>query len=119
MPRQKWWRPIRSCHVLSCLATALVAMAAAQPVPTPAPSGRNGIGTVSLHLVDASRGNPFSADGTKRELMLRFWYPSAATTGCRPAEYASARVWTYLSQISGFPLPRVTTHSCWNAAVAG
>jgi dienelactone hydrolase len=50
--------------------------------------------------------------------MVRFWYPSAPNANCRLSEYASPKVWAYLSQLSGFPLPNVTTHSCLNAIIA-
>lgn len=99
---------------LLCLAS----LGAAQTVSTPEPTGKSGVGTRWLPWVDSSRENLFSSDGTNRELMVRLWYPSAAAAECRPAEYSSARVWMYVSQVSGLPLPRVTTHSCLNTPVA-
>jgi pimeloyl-ACP methyl ester carboxylesterase len=103
--------------VVALLGTALALPGFGQSFSTPAPSGPNRVGTALLHLQDTSRSNPFAADGSKRVLVVRFWYPSAANADCQLAEYASPKVWAYVSQVSGFPLPRVTTHSCLNAPV--
>ncbi|HEX4061625.1 MAG TPA: lipase [Streptosporangiaceae bacterium] len=64
------------------------ALASAGPVPQahvvlPAPSGRYGVGTVSLELTDHSRANPWTASPRYRELMVSIWYP-AADTRCYP-----------------------------------
>ncbi len=42
----------------------------------PEPTGRHPIGTVSLHLVDRSRPDPWVADQPYRELMVSVWYPA-------------------------------------------
>jgi dienelactone hydrolase len=84
----------------------------------PAPTGPNKVGTLTKWMVDESRTDPFHGGGAKRELMLRFWYPTSSDQGCRPAEYASPKVWAYLSQITGLPLPQVKTNSCLGAPVA-
>ncbi|MER5542563.1 alpha/beta hydrolase [Streptomyces sp. NPDC001118] len=47
----------------------------------PAPTGRHGVGTFSLHLVDKSRTDPFVPGNKPRELMVSFWYPAASTRG--------------------------------------
>ncbi|MGW1169720.1 alpha/beta hydrolase family protein [Streptomyces sp. NPDC002550] len=47
----------------------------------PAPTGRHGVGTFSLHLVDKSRTDPYVPGGKPRELMVSFWYPAASTRG--------------------------------------
>ncbi|MDF2255570.1 alpha/beta hydrolase family protein [Streptantibioticus ferralitis] len=47
----------------------------------PAPTGRYPVGTVSLHLVDTSRTDPYVSGNTPRELMVSVWYPAAATSG--------------------------------------
>jgi len=112
------WLTVRPCLVIACAVAALADAGAAQSVSSPAPTGTHRVGTLSLRLVDVSRSDPFLENGTRRELMVRFWYPSAPTANCRLAEYGSPKVWAYFSQLSGFPLPNVTTHSCLNAAVA-
>jgi dienelactone hydrolase len=52
----------------------------------PAPSGQYEIGTVSLHLVDRSRPDPWVSSQRYRNLMISVWYPAAAKGG-RPAPY--------------------------------
>ncbi|MGW7002339.1 alpha/beta hydrolase family protein [Streptomyces sp. NPDC054933] len=47
----------------------------------PAPTGRYSVGTVSLHLVDTSRTDPYVPGDNPRELMVSVWYPAAATAG--------------------------------------
>jgi dienelactone hydrolase len=54
-------------------------------VSLPPPAGRHPIGTVSLHLVDRSRPDPWVAM-PYRELMISVWYP-ASRSGGRPAPY--------------------------------
>jgi dienelactone hydrolase len=59
--------------------TAGSSVAAAQParLGLPAPTGRYQVGTVSLHLIDRSRGNPFAESPPDRELMISIWYPAS------------------------------------------
>ncbi|WP_244189234.1 alpha/beta hydrolase family protein [Streptomyces incarnatus] len=47
----------------------------------PAPTGRHGVGTFSLHLVDKARTDPYVPGNKPRELMVSFWYPAASTRG--------------------------------------
>lgn len=82
----------------------------------PAPSGPYAVGTTTIRLVDASRDDPFLQNGTKRELMVRFWYPSPRSGTCVLAEYSSPRVWSHLSQL-GVPALEVRTNSCREAPV--
>lgn len=42
----------------------------------PPPDGRFAVGTVSLHLTDRSRKNPWAAAPPCRELMVSVWYPA-------------------------------------------
>lgn len=64
-------------------AASSLAASVAFPVFTlPTPSGPLAIGTAEQHLVDAARPEAYSSDpDDRRELMLRVWYPSPATTG--------------------------------------
>src|SRR6266550_9217622 len=101
MGLQKLSPTIRFCLVVFCSAAALAASANARSASAPGPTGASQVGTVWQRLVDVSRNDPFLQNGAKRELMVRFWYP-AAPGRCAPAEYASPKVWAYLSQISGF-----------------
>jgi dienelactone hydrolase len=81
----------------------------------PNTTGPSKVGTRVMDLVDSTRNDPFVANGSKRELLLRFWYPASLGQGCKRAEYASPRVWSYVSQLVGIPLPEVKTNSCLDA----
>lgn len=83
----------------------------------PTPSGPNKVGTRVIDLVDSMRSDPYHATGARRELAVRFWYPTAFTRGCKPAPYASSSVWNYLAQLERVPAPRVKTNSCQDAAI--
>src|SRR6185437_11309211 len=84
----------------------------------PSPTGPNRVGTRVVRLVDATRDDPFLENGSKRELMVRFWYPaSSQLQACKPAEYTSPAVWSYFSQLTRLPLPAVTTNSCMDAPI--
>jgi dienelactone hydrolase len=83
----------------------------------PSPTGPNKVGTRGIDLVDATRSDPYHPTGGRRELVVRFWYPTALTRGCKPAPYASASVWNYLAQLEHVPAPQVKTNSCQDAAI--
>jgi dienelactone hydrolase len=72
------------------LALALVSPARASTAGVrfslPAPSHRSEIGTLSLHLVDRSRPDPWVA-APHRELMVSVWYPALRSAGHRLAPY--------------------------------
>jgi dienelactone hydrolase len=87
-------------------------------VSVPSPTGLNRVGTRVVRLVDQTRNDPFLEDGTKRELMVRFWYPASLLEACKPAEYTPASVWSYFSRLMKLPLPAVMTNSCQEAPVA-
>jgi dienelactone hydrolase len=107
--------PFRSCSGAAEIRQALInnRMAA-----VPSPTGPNNVGTRVMDLVDATRSDPYLANGTKRELLVRFWYPMAPAQGCKPAEYTSSGVWNYLAQLERVPAPQVKTNSCQDASVA-
>jgi dienelactone hydrolase len=93
------------------------ALSAHTSAAVPAPTGSSRVGTREMRLVDSSRLDPFRSDGSKRELLVRFWYPASVASGCVAAPYTSPQVWSYLSTLVGVALPDVTTHSCLNAPV--
>jgi dienelactone hydrolase len=70
-----------------------------------------------MDLVDPTRDDPFLANGAKRELLVRFWYPASLHQDCKPAEYASPKVWSYFSQLVTVPLPEIRTNSCLDAPI--
>lgn len=84
----------------------------------PSPTGPIPVGTRVMDLVDSSRQDPYLNNATKRELLVRFWYPASLSQGCKLAEYTSPRVWSYFSKLAGVSLPEVRTNSCLNAPIA-
>jgi predicted dienelactone hydrolase len=84
----------------------------------PRPTGDSQVGTRLMHWVDDSRVDPYRADGTKRELMVRFWYPTSGNTACTLADYTSAGVLSQFSQLLDTTLPQISTNSCLNAPIA-
>ena len=63
----------------------------------PAPTGPHDIGTVSLHLNDHARQDPFLPAPHPRELMVSVWYP-ARKSGRRPAPWMPAAALAYYRQ---------------------
>ncbi|MGW2630679.1 alpha/beta hydrolase family protein [Streptomyces chattanoogensis] len=54
------------------------------PMALPAPTGRYPVGTVSRHLVDRQRRDPWVAERPHRELMVSVRYPAQAGAGRYP-----------------------------------
>jgi predicted dienelactone hydrolase len=94
---------------------ARTALSTIQTATVPAPTGPSQVGTQLMDMVDSSRDDQFLADGTRRELLVRFWYPASVAQGCVPAEYTAPAVWSYFSQLAKIPLPKVSTNSCMDA----
>jgi dienelactone hydrolase len=94
------------------------ALAMQRTAITPSPAGPARVGTLVMGLADGAREDPILADGTRRELLVRFWYPASLDQNCKPAEYTSARVWDHFARLSQLSLPAVTTNSCLDAPVA-
>ncbi|UQA93817.1 alpha/beta hydrolase family protein [Streptomyces halobius] len=59
------------------------------PLTLPAPTGAHQVGTVSLHLLDRQRGDPWVAGQAHRELMVSVRYPARGVG--REAEADAAR----------------------------
>lgn len=59
------------------------------PIPDmPTPDGPFSVGTVTYHLVDPSRPEPYTADPDDvREFMVQLWYPAAPEPAVKPASY--------------------------------
>jgi dienelactone hydrolase len=98
--------------------TVRSALAGNPVAAVPRPTGLSAVGTREMDLVDSTRDDPFLVNGTKRELLVRFWYPASPGQVCKRADYASPRVWGYFSRLMGLSLPEVHTNSCWNASMA-
>ncbi len=85
----------------------------------PPPTGQDIVGTQVLYLKDSALEDPYLANGTKRELAVRMWYPARSSAlSCQPAEYTSPAVWQYYAEIVGVAPFAVKTNSCWDAPVA-
>ena len=97
---------------------ALSVLGTTQDVAVPIPARGSRVGTRLVQMVDSWRDDPFSANATKRELMVRFWYPASTGESCQSATYTSPEVWNYFSQLTSLPLPEVRTNSCLDAPVA-
>jgi predicted dienelactone hydrolase len=99
--------------------TSIPAMSAvlteAETLAAPAPTGSKRIGTRTIDLIDSARNDPYRSDGTKRDLLVRFWYPASVADDCRPAPYTDPAVWKYTSELLGLTLPVVRTNSCVDA----
>ena len=91
------------------------AIAAQSMVAVPSPTGPSKVGTRVVDLVDSTRDDPFLAEGIKRELLVRFWYPTPVSQDCKLADYTSPAVWARFSQLLAVPLPDVKTNSCLDA----
>lgn len=79
----------------------------------PAPTGRHRIGTVSLHLVDPSRPDPWLPDVPFRELMVQLWYPTGAAGDFPRAPYttpATARAYEKLFSLPVLEWPTTSAH---------
>jgi hypothetical protein len=82
---------------------------AANPTPTPvpltlpAPTGPHPLGTVSVHLVDRARVDPWQDSRPAHELMIQLWYPARAARGHPPAPWMSPGGVTFFDQEQGLP----------------
>jgi predicted dienelactone hydrolase len=89
----------------------------------PAPTGPHPVGTVSLHLVDHSRRDPWVPSHPVRELMVQLWYPAARTAGFPRAPYIPALSGRLLdaqtAQALATPVPAGTFHALRTHAFEG
>lgn len=68
----------------------------------PVPNGPYPVGTVALHLVDASRPDPVNGPGHHRELMAGVWYPARDTGRYPQAPWMPAGALQALLTSAGF-----------------
>lgn len=87
-------------------------------IKAPAATGPFTVGTSVMDAVDTVREDPYLANGTPRELLLRYWYPTAANADCKPAEYTAPKVWSRFSELMGARLPAISTNSCMDAPIS-
>lgn len=80
----------------------------------PRPTGALPVGTVTEHLVDAARPDPWAPDHRPRELMIQTWYPARPAPHGHTAPYQSAAAAEALEAALGArpgSLQSVTTHA--------
>ncbi|MEU9886991.1 lipase [Sphaerisporangium sp. NPDC051011] len=78
----------------------------------PAPTGPHRIGTVSLHLVDRSRPDPWVPSVPVRELMVQVWYPARDVRHHPRAPWVSPALAALLAPPgSGLELPTAHGHT--------
>jgi predicted dienelactone hydrolase len=104
--------------------TAHAAPASHQPtlgqLTLPEPTGPDRIGTVSLHLVDQARTDPWLPSHPTREIMVQIWYPAARSAGYPSAPWLSPGAVPHFEQSLGVPaglLSWPTTHARMGAPV--
>ena len=84
----------------------------------PTPTGHLTAGTVSLHLVDPSRPDPWVPSERVRQLMIQLWYPAAAVDGYPVAPYMSPLTARAYEKEQGLPsLNWPVTHAHLGAPV--
>ena len=86
----------------------------------PEPTGPDRIGTVSLHLVDEARTDPWLPSHPAREIMVQIWYPATTTTGYPSAPWLSPGAVAHFEQSMGVAagvLRWPTTHARTGAPV--
>ncbi|GIJ48230.1 lipase [Virgisporangium aliadipatigenens] len=93
-------------------AALLVAAPAPVQLTLPVPTGPDRIGTVSLHLVDSSRPDPWVPAERVRELMVQIWYPAKETRGHPRAGWVTPGVAARINPPgSGLVLPVTHGHT--------
>ncbi|TCO65849.1 alpha/beta hydrolase family protein [Actinocrispum wychmicini] len=94
--------------VAAVLATAVPATASTAPIQLtmPAPTGPDAIGTVSLHLVQAGRPDPW-VPGQTRELMVSLWYPARHADRYPTVPYMTPGAWSSFEHNRGIPADSV------------
>ena len=71
----------------------------------PAPTGHLQLGTVSLHLVDPSRPDPWVPRDRVRQLMIQIWYPGQGVGRYPRAPYSTPATELAWGKSIGVPVP--------------
>jgi dienelactone hydrolase len=91
---------------------------ASVPEGLPAPTGRHGVGRLSLEWVDPSRVEVYSSDPQdRRELVVWVWYPGAPDPGADRAVYLP-EAWAPAGQLLGLDAAGLRSHAVADAPVA-
>jgi hypothetical protein len=75
----------------------------------PPPTGRYAVGTVSLHLVDYDRDDPFWETPHPRELMVSLWYPAVRAVSRSKVPWMSSALLSYYRPFLEDSLSRTLT----------
>jgi predicted dienelactone hydrolase len=124
-------RPLRRRSLLTAALASGLGLAAAAPASArrrftggytlPAPTGPERIGTVSLHLRDTTRTDPWVPSRPVREIMVQLWYPAQHTRDFPHAPWLSPGAVPHFAETFGFPADRIratVTHGSAGAPVA-
>jgi dienelactone hydrolase len=65
----------------------------------PAPTGQYEVGTISLHLIDDARSDPFLETPHPREIMVTLWYPARSSSRSRAPWMSSGLLAYYRSSL--------------------
>ena len=96
---------------LFAVALAVSPVATVTQLSLPPPTGPARVGTVTLHLVDRSRPDPWVTSERARELMVQLSYPARTVQGHRRADWVSPGVAARINPPdSGFALPVTHGH---------
>ena len=122
------WRPARRLAAgLLGFAAAVVLPVSFPPFRFPPPGGPHGVGTRTVHWVDADRPEAFAADpDTRRELVVQIWYPAHAGASSPRAPYVEdgPALAAALARLHGLPalvfsdLGSITTNAVASAPVS-
>lgn len=102
--------PARAASAAPASASATSGQGEPLRLTLPGPSGPYPVGTVSLHLVDSSRPDPWIASQPYRELMVGIRYPARAVGGHRRAPQmlpGEAAGFAALNNLTGVPADKV------------
>ena len=102
------------------VATPVTATSEPRRTTLPAPTGHDWVGTVSLHLVDRSRPDPWVPEIPDRHLMVQIWYPAASTAGHRQEPWMAPHAAEAYQETIGIPPGAVefpVTHAYADAPV--
>ncbi|MER6509008.1 lipase [Nonomuraea sp. NPDC001636] len=117
-------RGLAAAATVGLLLTGPAVQARSKPVTMtlPQPTGPREIGTVTLHLRDGSRADPWIKAHDRRELMVSLWYPTRRPDGHPAAPWLPPRAAEAFYRGNGLSPAAVSlplTHGREGARVAG
>ncbi|MFI7107648.1 alpha/beta hydrolase family protein [Nonomuraea sp. NPDC050227] len=117
-------RGLAAAVTVGLLLTGPAVQARSKPVTVtlPQPTGPREIGTVTLHLRDGSRADPWIKAHDRRELMVSLWYPTRRPDGHPAAPWLPPRAAEAFYRSNGLSPAAVglpLTHGREGARVAG